>query len=453
VIGDLIAQNVVLLIVNVTDTLGNAPTDRYWIYHVDTNQFEPFNPAGGNPLAGLLLNNPLQDIDLCHYQAGKAVLVRGLNGIATWLFDYPTRTWTPLQISQPGPDLNTTYGQRLWGITLANMNGKVYLTSEGSSIWELTPGTNPQWRNIGLSPGLGGTSSGAVSGRGFPGLLGMISDGLPRGAGFLAGGRVWNQPKSDIWQFVASGVVETICDGQPALTLGGGATQASFRVADFALPWQVAKILANPIGHLPPGSIRLAYSFNGVDWQDVPRDQIQTVLASSNPATRRLRITLIGAGSTKPCLIGLNEQFEQVGGPGFTQLVIRVNHPDATLNATRGWFLTREGQVTVENAVARTTPDKCLLFKSTGQGAGNAPLVQDYVNKRLIHKKYTVTKAGGSDPSLPADFPVDPGFMQAFKIAAGGAMSTLNDPAFNFDQPIVVTGLVDGESARVEIEA
>jgi hypothetical protein len=153
-----------------------------------------------------------------------------------------------------------------------------------------------------------------------------------------------------------------------------------------------------------------------------------------------LRITLIGAGSTKPCLIGLNEQFEQVGGPGFTQLVIRVNHPDATLNATRGWFLTREGQVTVENVIARTTPDKCLLFKSIGQGAGNAPLVQDYVNKRLIHKKYTVTKAGGSDPSLPADFPVDPGL-------------TLNDPAFSFDQPIVVTGLVDGESARIEIEA
>lgn len=456
VIGDLIAPNIVLILVNCVAISEPAPPNhnagngKGWIYHVDTGVFEQITPIGQDlltgPFAGLTLNEVLRDMDLTLYKSGQAVLFRG-RGAQTWIFDYPTRTWTRLNIAQPTADVNSAiYGSTLWGATLGNVNGKPQMVSETSSVWELIPGTTPQWRNIGLPAAMGSSSSG----RSMPGLTGMLQDGLPKGAGWLFGGRVNNTPKKDVWKFIAGGIIETQLNGVTALTLGGGATVASFAIDDLPLSWQVAKLITNPRGVIPPGSVRLSYSFDGGDsWQDIQRDQIQTILSSDNPATRKLRITLIGAGSNKPILQGLSELFETTGGPGLNQVVLRYN---ADLGGVRALYIDRAGVITNESTVAEGTPDKCLLQKVTPQGPGVAPAVKDYINQRLIHRKFGGTKSGGIDPVISNQFPRRVRFVQAFKIVSG-AMLDFADPTIAFDTSITITGLSNTEGFRLEVQA
>lgn len=441
--GAVVQANVVFLCVS-------SSVNRFWIYHADSNTFENFVPVGQGPL--FATGQPIPLMDICFYQPGQAVVyqTQGFSGQdnadhrATIIFDYATRTFTTLNI-------NTPFSGGRARLAMTNVNGRAYVLNGSGGrlpgyIFELTPGINPQWKQLSTSLPM----------RHFPGVASLFSNGLPQGNGFFFGGQdpVSFAAKSDVWRFGAGGIIETLCGGVPGITLGPGATQASFRVANFALDWQCAKLIANLQGTIPPGSVRLSYSLDGgATFQDVTRDVITTVLSSSNPGTRVLKITLIGSGSSKPCLNSLYEQFEKVGGPGFSQLVLRYDHPLPTLNVVRALFIDRAGVVTIENAVAETTPDKCLLHKAIGQGSGQAPLLTDYINKRSIYRKYTGTKAGGSDPSFLSYLPVKPALIEAFKVAASGAMSNLADPTVTFDAAVVVTGLADTDSYRVVLTA
>lgn len=461
VIGDLIAPNVILLMINTFALAGdpgpsdcNAYENRLWVYHVDSGTFEKFTPTGQNPLTGLTLSEYLQDVDVCMYQPGQAVLVRGRFGVSTHIFDYATRSWTKLNISQPSADLNQVYGSTLNGLTMANVNGRPQLTSEASSIWELTPSVRPQWDNRGIAPGFGAIFGATSFGRGYVGYVGLLKGGLPNGEGYVLGGRVSNSTSGSgfqIWRFQAGGIVETSCNGVTGLTLGGGATVASFVVDDgYTLPWQVASVVANPIGTMPSGSIKLEIQFNNEAWQEITRDVVKTVICVGATPVRRWRITLFGTGASKPCISKLNELFETTGGPGFTQLVLRYNVIQA---GVRYLYMSRLGVITIEATAQMTTPDKAILTKISPNGS-SAPTVLDFVNKRLIHRKYTGTRASGQTPAIANDFPVLPAYIKAWLKAAGGGISDLADPTVDFNTPIAVNGLtVDGQLYIVELEA
>jgi hypothetical protein len=265
---------------------------------------------------------------------------------------------------------------------------------------------------------------------------------------------------AQIWKFGGGGIIETSCGGVTGLTLAGGASQASFKLKDdFALPWAVGKVLANPIGNLPPGSIELQYSFDGgLTRQSVPRDTITTVLNSGSNPARQVWITLRGTPGNPPCISRLNELFEQAGGPGLVETVIRFN---IVVTGVRYLYIARDGAITIEATLQQTTPDKCRLMKITPNG-GNAPTPFDYVNKRLIHRKYSGAKSGGVDPSFSNDFPVLPSYLRATRVmAADASLRDIPDPAANGqaagtildDTPIVVSGLSNGDSFIVEMEA
>jgi hypothetical protein len=453
VIGDLISTGpgVVLILVNVTGFSGDNAglgDNKAWLYHADTDTFEKFTPLGPNPLSGLLVNDVLQDIDLCMYQAGEAVLVRGLNGISTHKFTLASRTWTKLNISQPSirPEI-TIYGNRLVGVTIANINGRVQLASGSTNMWELTPSDSaPLWTDLGISPGLGSASSG----RSHAGMAGLLVGGLPKGAGYLMGGRINNQPQSDIWAFAAGGIIESDCGvAGPGITLAPGVNQASFVIADLVLPWAVGKVLANPRGVLPPNSISLSYSFDGVTFQPVTPNQLTTIASSSTPGTRKLRITLTGTGGGRPCLSSLYEQFEKTGGVTFAQNVLRYN---AVTAGVRALYMDRDGVVTLESTILPTTPDKCLLHKVIPAGPSSAPAVKDYINERRPSRRlYTGTRAGGIDPVITNRHCVKHRYAEATKIVAG-ALQDLATPAITFDNDITVTGLADGQSFRLDVE-
>jgi hypothetical protein len=457
VIGDLIAPNIIFLLIKVDGLAGSAGEGKAWIYHCDTSSFEMISPVGQNqangPLAGLQLNQILQDVDVCMYKSGQAVLVRGI-GIQTWVFDYPTRSWSRLNISQPFGDLRTWSNDRLWGLTLGNINGRVQLTSEASSIWELTPGTTPQWDNRGLPAGMGGESSfinsstPAISGRGFPGLIGMLLDGLPRGTGFLIGGRVSNSPKRDIWEFASGGIIETIFEGAPALTLGPGTKAATFRVANFQIPWQVERMLIALRGANLQGRVKIVESFDdGAHFQEIPVNATTEILNSNSNPNRQLLITLIGTDAVKPILAQSHETFEQEGGVGLGMVYLIYDCPLGTTHL----YMNDNGQIISEVSADQTTRSKAVLLRATKNGA-LAPTTFDFINKPRIERKYEGgPKAGGVDPTVAFDFAVLPDFIQCWKIDGSGNAHLLQDCAVAFDGNITVLGLANGESFRVHL--
>ncbi|MGA9774019.1 MAG: hypothetical protein WBV94_33620 [Blastocatellia bacterium] len=447
VIGDLIAPNIIFLLIKVDGLAGSAGEGKAWIYHCDTGTFEQISPIGQNqvngPLAGLQLNQILQDVDVCCYKSGQAVLVRGI-GTQTWIFDYPTRSWTRLQIAQPVGDLKTWSNDRLWGVTLANINGRVQLTSEASSLWELTPSNVAGWQNIGLPSGLGD----GLTGRGFPGLIGMLVDGLPRGTGWLIGGRLSNKPKQDIWKFAAGGIIETVFEGAPALTLGPGTKSATFRVANFQLPWQVAQMLITLRGANLQGRVKIVESFdNGAHLQEIPVNATTEILNSNSNPNRQLLITLIGTDAVKPIIAQSHETFEQEGGVGLGMVYLIYDCPVGTTYL----FMNDKGQITSEAGAKETTKSKALLLRATKNGS-LAPTTFDFINKPRIERKYQGgPKSGGVDPSFANDFSVTPDFIQCWLVDADGIVHLLTDCTVVFNGNNTVTGLANGQSYRVHL--
>ncbi|MBI3654085.1 MAG: hypothetical protein HY231_23895 [Acidobacteria bacterium] len=444
VIGDLVAPNLLLILVNVTGDIGysaNAIDNVLWFYHVDTNTFESFTPVGQNPLTGLSATTALQDVDLCCLESGKALLVRGRQ-IATHVFDTASRTWTKLNISNPTSDLSAANPNALQNLSVSNVNGRVLLSSAYSSIWEYTPGATPKWDNRNLSEGLGATGLG----RGAAGLVGLISGGLPVGAGYLLGGLVGSTAKKDIWKWGPGGIIQAAC----GLTLGAGTNQASFVIDDGQqLGWQVAKVIGNPIGvNLIAGSIKLEVSFDNGAWAEVTRDVINSIVSAGSNPVRRWRVTLFGSGSNKPCISKLNENFESAAGPGFTELVLRFNY-NASLG-TRYLYVDRTGVVTLETTAAPSTPDKCLLMKITPNGS-SAPTPFDYLNRRWFHIKKTTTRASGSTPAIANDLAVLPSFIRAYLKESDGTLKDKADPTIAFNTAIAITLASDGQSCILEM--
>lgn len=458
VIGDLIAPNIIFLLIKVDGVAGSAGEGKAWIYHCDTGTFEMISPVGQNqlngPLAGLQINQILQDVDVCMYKSGQAVLVRGI-GIQTWIFDYPTRSWSRLNlIAQPYGDLRTWSNDRLWGLTLANINGRVQLTSEASSIWELTPADAPQWDNRGLPAGMGGESAfinnatPTPSGRGFPGLIGMLSDGLPRGTGFLIGGKVSNSPKRDVWKFASGGIIETVFEGSPALTLGPGTRSATFRVANFQLPWEVARMLITLRGANLQGRVRISESFyNGTHFQEIPVNAKTEILNSNSNPNRQLLITLTGTDAVKPILAQSHETFEQEGGVGLGMVYVVYDCP----NGTTQLYMNDKGQITSEAAANQTTKSKAILLRATKNGS-SAPTSFDFINKPRIERKYEGgPKLSGVPMTVPFDFAVLPDFIQCWMIDTDGVAHLLEDCSVDFNGNITVNGLHTDDNFRVHL--
>jgi hypothetical protein len=442
VIGDLVQPNVIVLAV----AGEGIPNINWYAFKVDTEQFELLATIGQAPVAFSGAQRPqrLRDIDACILDQGKLAVIEAHSTIRTFIFDYPTRTFTTLNISQP----TVSYQRGHKGISVANFNGRVTLLAENMKVWQLQMGTVPRWSALdtGLDTNIFGT-------RGLAGAVALLTGGLPRDKGLIIGGietqsQVARSPKGDIWKFVPSGIVETICDGVTALTLGPGATQGSFVLPTLNLPWQVAKVLFNAVGHFENGQLRVAYSLDdSANFQDVTRGVLTNVINSSNPAIRALRITLIGTSTSKPCISSISEVFHKTGAVGVQQ-VLRYN---ARLNATHALVLNRDGSLELTTVVAKGTPDRALLHKVTPNGAGVAPTVKNYINKRLIHFLIDRTHAG-SDPSAPNELPRDYSFAHAFKIV-GSAYQSYATPAIVFDADINFVGLTIGQSVKLEVEA
>jgi hypothetical protein len=323
-------------------------------------------------------------------------------------------------------------------------------------VWELTPGNPAAWRRI--TDTVSSTApNGVKGGRARTAIVGLLDTGLPKGPGFMVGGATFNAADKKIYKFVAGGIIETVCGGVTGLTLGGGATEATFKIKDdYLLPWQVGHVLVNPIGTLPSGSIVIRESFDGgATFQTIERDVRVAVLNSTVNPARQVFITLRGTPGNTPCINKLNEVFEQIAGPGLVETVIRFNIVTA---GVRYLYMLRDGSMTIETTAQMTTPDKCLLMKIT---PGSPPVPFDFVNKRLIHRKYTGTKSG-ADPSFSNDFPVLPAYIRGTGVVASGAhLYNIADPAANgqpagtilFNTAIVVSGLTNGDSYIVELEA
>ncbi|GEM_PF-3528387 len=445
--GELIQAGVIFLMISST-------ANPYWTYNVGANTWENVATTGQGPkdFEDGVLGLASAVMDVCLYTAGKAVVFAshfGPNsnaGNLTFVFEFATLTWTKLNIA---PALPLLFSGRL---SMTNINGRPQLVTvangneNGSTIYELTPSLTPAWRSFVAS----------LPSRIAPSACSLLSGGLPSGTGYFFGGATKASVlKTDIWKFVAGGVIETLFNGETALTLGPGTTQATFRIPDFGLDWEVAKYLANLGGDIPPGTVKIRVSFDGgVSFQEVIRDKVATIADSSNPATRILEITMFSAGSTAPKLTTVIEHFEQVGGSaGLTEVVLRVDCP-STGNGVFGWFLSREAVITCEDRVETNTPSRCMLVRTQHDGPGNPPIIRQYLSRRDVTITYTGgPKAGGVDPTFLNDLAVMPNHITARRIVGGatGAVNQIADPNFVLDANVTVLGLANGDHYEVEV--
>lgn len=444
VVGDLVQSNVIIMAIACTFTVGNgAQVLRHYVYHSDTNTFEQFTPSGIGITATDQLA-PLKGYDACFYKAGQLVVQQQPN-LRTVVFDYPTRSYTALAISQPTPV--PAVPNATTPLTLVNSLGRVHAMGEFFPLWSLTPASVPQWTSLSSSIA---TDLGT---RGQAGMASLLDGGLPRGRAYVFGGvriqtGVARAIQQDVWQFEQGGVVQTTIGGITGLTLGPGTNEASVVIDDgFQLPWKVAHEILNLLGDIPTGSVKLYVQFDADGWVEVVRDKVNSVTSSGNNPVRKVKITMYGTAASKPFLTKLNELYEQDGQPGLTQTVIRYNVPTG---GVRYVYLSREGAITIETTFQATTPGKALLTEVT-PGVGVAPTPLDYVNKRWDGRKYTGTRASGATPSIPKEWSVKPTLIRAFKIV-GGAYQKLAAPAFTLNAAIPVAGLAsDGDEYEVEM--
>lgn len=440
--GDLIQQNVI--VIYKTDGITD-PT--WWVYHVDTNQFEQIAPIGQGPTAA-------QNVDLCMYKAGQALIYErvGNNG-RTIVLDYSTLSFTVLNITPPTTPSGIVALNRF---RLLNINGRPQLVSDqprdtattpteydavGSFAFELTPGTIPQWTRLSVS----------LPARWDAAAASLLSSGLPTGIGYFIGGQVPNNAalRKDIWRFSPGGIVETNCGGVTGVTLGPGTRSATFRLADYALPWQVGRVLITFVGQNLVGRVKVSESFdNGAHLQDIPVNANTVILNSNVNPARQLFVTLIGTDNVKPCISQAHETFERFGAAGGLAMVYLVY--DCPVGTTY-LFMDDTGKITSEANAVQTTQHKAILHKATKNGGGN-PTLFDYLNKPWYGKKYEpAAKSGGVDPTFANDLAVLPSYIECWKVAADGTVHLLADCTIVFNGNNTVTGLANGESCRVHL--
>ena len=404
----------------------NDGTAGVWSYNVSTNTFIRLSPPG---TVTLDYSYEYASNAACTYDLNKLVLFTGSRQ-QTCIYDFTANAWTIHNVSPAG-------AVPFWQApVMANSGGRAILTYASGQVWELSPGTTPVWRQ--LQDAQPTESSVAIAATRTTTVLGA---------------EVYRIGESGtIQQLKRSGLMQTTFGANTALTIGSNATYATFQLnAAFDLPWQVAKVYAALTGNLPPGSVRLEYSLdNGGTWQVIQRETVTTVLVSSNPGRRLLRVTLYRSGADAPVISTVNEQFEQVAGPSLAELVLRYTVTD-TVNP-HGLYIDNQGRITLETAIAQSTSTKALLLK-VSPVANNPPTVKNYRNKRRVHLKIRGVRAAGVTPNAVNDLAVLPSFIKLERAAAGtGVLHELTDPSITFDTDIAIAGLAtDGDAYILEL--
>lgn len=438
-LGDLIQTNLVLIVVP-----GNPAT--WWTFNVATQTFTQLLITGS-------ANVQIEYADACVYQQGQLVLFTNHvttdnsgTGATTYVFNYATLTLSQLPISQPS-NLNGLAYQPITYFRMRNIGGRATLFAgydgNPTGAWVLTPGTNPTWSSFSTS----------LPSRWQPAAASLIVGGLPIGNSYLFGGGL-PAVFTDIYSFVAGGVINTVLNGVPGITLAPGTIQAVIQLTNFNCAFQVATLLATLIGSIPPGSVSLKYSLDGaVNWQSITPNVATAIAHASNPSVRVIQITMISTGAQAPVLTGLTEHFEKPGGPTLSQLFIRFNPP----TGTNGLFMNRDGSMFFGPLTQSTIDCAVLLSIVNTLGSGHAPVVVDYRNMRFIQMKFTGAKSGGGDPTFQFDFGRNAVYHNSFGVTGGptGAaykISLGGTPTFN--QVLTVPGLVaNGDNYYVEVTA
>jgi hypothetical protein len=440
--GDLIQSGIIFVA-----SLG-ASTWQFEIYNAGAGTWESITPNVTVPYP-----SGSWGASCCIYQNGQALFSTNYGG--TYLFNYSTLLFTQISSMPSGISAN---------FDLLNINGASYLlfagaptgSGTGSVGYEVTPGTSPTVQQLSFALPFFGRAGAASL---------LNASGLPMGQGFAYGGQSPGggvyvqgydnegtlQPlyNTNIWQFVPTGIIQTVYNGQTAITLGAGVAQATFQLPPYSLPWQAATVVATLAGSVPPGSVSIQESFNGgVSWQTVTPDAITSITGANTPSIRAIQITLYSQGSTAPILTGITEVFAQTGGPGLTELVLRFNVPPG---GTYGLYINGNGTVSYTTTLVPTTNaanspagsgGNCLLLTMLNNGTSVNPTVQTFINKRYVREKLTGTKGSGN-PSIVNNLPFAPDFVEAYGITGGatGAMYKIADPTVTFNTNIVVTGL------------
>ena len=232
------------------------------------------------------------------------------------------------------------------------------------------------------------------------------------------------------------------------LTLGPGTKSATFRVANFQLPWQVAQMLITLRGANLQGRVKIVESFdNGAHFQEIPVNTKTAIANSNSNPNRQLLITLSGSDAVKPILAQTHETFEQTGGVGLGMVYLIYDCPPGNTYL----YMNDKGQISSEGAANQTTKVKALLLRATKNGS-DPPTTFDFINKPRIERKYEGgPKSGGVDPTFANDFSVLPDFIACWKVDSDGDVHLLADCTVVFNGNNTVTGLANGESYRVHL--
>jgi hypothetical protein len=424
-LGGLVQPGVIVILAQTPIDNSGPFIQTVWKYDINAGTFTQLTTTGIMPKGYVGAS------DACLYQNGQLIVVNfsavGLNASGqTFIFNYPSLSWTQLNITEPANPFTASQAPIQY-FRLRNFGGKVYLVGGSQALttpsgtqtafWQLVPGNNPVWTEF----------PSTLPNKWLLGMASTISGGLQQGTGFAFCGKIPGASPpytDDIWIFGQTGIINTLLGTTPGITLAPGTTQATFSLAPIInLPWQVATLLATLAGGsngpspnvIPPGTVLLSYSFDGVNFQAINKDVITAILNAAIPSPRYVNITMISQGSVAPILTSLTELFESAGGPSFSQLVLRYDCPAGT----RALYMNRDGSMLFSPNINPSTPDIAILIKTVFNGNGNNPSVKNYRNLRRLRFKYTGTKANDVDPTFDYDGAVAPTFVDARAVVGG----------------------------------
>ncbi len=460
IMGDLVeggSAAIVSLIVS-AEGINTQSGSAQFEYHANSNTFTQLAVIGSGP--NFARPRPaFQHMDACVFKQGELVVVDGAQGPArTYVFNHANRSWRVIGGTQPHPESSPFTNGYLFGLSLANVSGRVYLSSGTTTLWQLAPsGDGGAWSQVrvpALEDANGGTRWGAL-------LTGLLSNGLPTGAGYLIGGmgyisgQVAGGTLTQVWKFSDGGVIASTCSGAPGLTLGGGARSATVRVADLpALPWAVAQYTLSVRGVYDEGAVSALVSFDqGAHKTAAPLGKPTPIAYSDNNPVRQLYLTLTGTAQKRPCVISITETFEDAAGVITNQMVLWFNPAIGT------WYVKMDksnGHIRVEANAEESTPDMCFLMKVVRAG-GTAPTVYDIKNKPHVHDFLLISKAQADAGGVFNYLPVKPSLVHAQRIDSnnfykkmGGAVAA----AFNtMILPAGGAALGANEYCELELEA
>ncbi len=451
--GDLIATDKIFIVT--IDKTGGYITE-FWHYNVALDTFTALGVSG---------NVPECFPDFAHgccFEFNKFMLVKFQLGVPssgkTYLFDFPSLTWTELNISSPyqdGADKQNPISE----FRLSCINGRptlvgglLYKSTDKTKalIWELKSiAQTPE------SPSKTGYSWFAVEASfapiQSPACSALIKNGLPMGkGGMFAGMGSFSDAKNKTYESIQAGLIADTVDGQDAITLAPSSSFATFIIEDHIAAWDVAGYYASFAGAANLASVlKLEVSFdNGVHYHTIMPDKLFTVTDSTNPGHRKIRVTMYNYKTVKPRLTKLTEIFDQDGAQLTDRFVLRY---DIITGGIRYLYIDRNGIITIESVATPSTTDKAILHRTTPDGS-SAPDVKNYINKRRPRVRYRGT-AGGSTPEIDNELAVEPAYVFTIGIAAShGEVYKVADPTFGFDDVITVADIASGDDYLLDIE-